>query len=128
MNRTKKLARSYTWWPNIDIDNSFIDNSFIDNSFIDNSFIDNSFIDIKETIRMRNDCQYASNKPKQNFNHPEHTVRVGERVQIDFAGYVDKKKYVNTCVGRTQENELSCLRYIHNVITLCIKLASYRYE
>ena len=66
INRMKELARSYTWWPKIDKD-------------------------IEEKVRMCNNCQFARNSPEQNLNHPwERTVRVGERVHIDFAGPVDK--------------------------------------
>ena len=66
INRMKELARSYTWWPKIDKD-------------------------IEEKVRMCSNCQFARNSSEQNLNHPwERTVRVGERVHIDFAGPVDK--------------------------------------
>ena len=41
---------------------------------------------------------------------------------------LDWKCFIKICVGRTQENELSYLKYVHNVITIYTKLASYCYE
>ena len=47
--------------------------------------------DIEEKACMCSNCQFARNKPEQNLNHPwKPTVRVDERIHIDFPWPVDK--------------------------------------